>query len=73
MERPTNSKNKEPSRHDFKQERMHQGTITRARAVENIVRRVLTHVQYLDDTVIFIKTETSEPRPEVTLPQREEQ
>ena len=69
MERPTKSKNAESSRHDFKQERMHQGTITRAKSIENIVRRVLTHVQYLDDTVLFIKTETNEPRPEVALPQ----
>ena len=72
MERPTNSKNKEPSRHDFKQERMHQGTITRAKSIENIVRRVLTHVQYLDDAVLFIKTETNKPRPEVALPQEKQ-
>ena len=72
MDAPTKSKNSEPSRHDFKQERMHQGTTTRARTVENIIRRVLTHVQYLDDTVLFIKTKTNEPRPEVALPQEKQ-
>ena len=72
MDNPTKSKNAEPSRHDFKQERMHQGITTRAKSIENIVKRVLTHTEYLDDTVLFIKTNTNKPRPEAALPQEKQ-
>ena len=47
---------------------MHQGITTRAKSIENIVNRVLTHTEYLDDTVLFIKTNTNKPRPEAALP-----